>query len=104
MKKIIPMLLIFSLLFISPTFAFLYEIQMLTREEIKKLPDDALIEQYINAKIEEKASSEFHQAAGFSSAKEYEKRKQFLRYLFELRYELNKRQKTEADSIDEQLK
>jgi len=103
MKKIIIAL---SLLAVISTqaFAFLYEMPMLTKEEVQKLSDEDLVEKYIEAKIEAKASQEFHQAAGFNSGKEYENRKKLLRYLFELRRELSIREKIEAGSLDELLK
>ena len=103
MKKIIILLSIF-VVFSTQAMAFLYEIQVFTKEEIAKLSDKDLVETYIDAKIEEKASKEFHRAAGFSSAKDYNKRKDLLRFLFELRLEMSKRGQIEAGSLDELLR
>jgi len=102
MKKILISVLILALL-ASPAVAFLYEMKILTREEIKKLTDDELTEIYIEARIEEKASSEFHGAAGFSSSKDYNSRKKLLRFVFELRREMAIREKIVAEAIDEHL-
>ena len=71
--------------------AFLYEIQILSIEQIKELSDEEMIDAYTEAKIEEKASSEFHVGAGFSSAKDYTKYKDLLRYIIYLRREMNLR-------------
>ena len=64
---------------------FLYDIKILTPQEIKLLSNDDLTEVYIEARIEEKASAEFHVGAGFSSAKDYGRRKGLLRYIFDLK-------------------
>lgn len=102
MKKII-VLLIICMLAVTPAFAFLYDIEILTVEQIEKLKDEELIEVFTEAKIEEQASSEFHNGAGFSSAKDYQKRKNLLRFIIRLRKEMSKRD-VEADPIDEWLK
>ncbi len=81
--------------------AFLYQAKILNVEEIQKLDDDELVELYIQARIEEKASGEFHRAAGFSSAKDYGGRKLLLRYLFELRREMGRREKIQATDVDD---
>ncbi|VAX35899.1 hypothetical protein MNBD_UNCLBAC01-1113 [hydrothermal vent metagenome] len=103
MKKIIVLLSIFVVLS-TQAMAFLYEIPVLTKAEIVKLSDEDLVETYIEVKIEEKASKEFHRAAGFSSAKDYNKRKNLLRFLFELRLEMSKRGQIKAGSLDELLR
>jgi len=97
-------LLAFIIIFIcvSPGFAFLYQLELLTSEEIKELTDVQLWEVYVEAKVEEKASGEFHRGAGFSNAKEYEKRKELLRYIIYLRKEFNERD-IEVDPIEEWL-
>jgi len=103
MKKVIIFLtLILSLT--TQALAFLYELPVMTKEEIQKLSDEDLVEKYIEAKIEAKASQEFHQAAGFNSGKEYGNRKKLLRYLFDLRREMSRREEVEAGSLDELLK
>lgn len=103
MKKILLSALMILMLSV-PAFAFLYEIKMLNREEIQKLNDSQLEEAYINARIEEKASEEFHIGAGFSSSKDYESRKALLRYIFELRREIAKREQMKVDELDQNLK
>ena len=105
MKKII--IGVVCLLFLSQAtvFAFLYEgVKMLPKEEIAKLTDDQLMEAYVDAKIEEETSREFHFAAGFNSAKEYNQRKALLRFVFDLRMEMSKRANMDADTIDEKIK
>ncbi len=102
MKKIIILLSVFVMVS-TQALAFLYELPILTMEEITKLSDKDLVEKYIEAKIETKASGEFHRAAGFSSAKDYEKRKKLLRYLFNLRLEMSRREEIESGTLDELL-
>ncbi len=102
MKNII--LAVFMVFIISTGVdAFLYEIEMKTVEEIQQLTEKDLAEVYTEAKIEERASSEFHQSAGFSSTKEYELRKKLLRYIVDLRREMARRE-VEVEPIDEWLK
>lgn len=103
MKKILIGFLCFLLVAI-PAYAFLYELKMLTREEIAKLSDEQLENVYIEARIEEKASQEFHIAAGFSSSKDYENRKSLLRYIYELKREISRRENIKADQLDGYLK
>lgn len=103
MRKIIIFLSIFVMLSTQAS-AFLYELKILSAEEITQLSDEQLMDVYVEAKIEERASGEFHYGAGFNSAKEYNKRKELLRYIFELRREMGKRRKIKTDSIDSYLK
>ena len=103
MRRILIVTLILAVLVIKPARAFLYEIEMLSPEQISVLTDQKLIESYTEAKIEEKTSAEFVLAAGFSSAKDYEKRKSLLRYIIYLHREMNKRN-IEPDPIEEWLK
>lgn len=102
MKKMVLMLLMVALLS-STACAFLYEIKMFSAEEIKNLNNAQLIDVYTEAKIEERASSEFHISAGFSSAKEYEKRKELMRFIVNLRKEMSKREIV-PDPIEDWLK
>ena len=90
MKKFILTLLLLVML-VVPAAAFLYDIKMMTRDEIKALTDQQLMDAYIEAMIEDQTSREFHEAAGFNSAKEYNKRKDLLRYIIFLRKELVER-------------
>jgi hypothetical protein len=103
MRKIFVFILLFMFL-AMPSYAFLYEITILSSEEIAKLSNDDLKEVYIEARIEKKASGEFHAGAGFSSKKPYEKRKDLLRYIFDLKQEMGKREEVETEKIDEYLK
>jgi len=49
----------------SSATAFLYDdVEILSQEQIKQLSNDDLMERYIQAKIEEKTSQEFHIRAG----------------------------------------
>lgn len=90
MKNIL-MILLAVLIWTSPVLAFLYEIPILSKEEIVKLSDEELLDSYLEVKIEEKTSREFHEGAGYNSAKEYNKRKALLRFLYYLRKEIQRR-------------
>ena len=96
------------LLFVSSTVmagSFLYnDIKILAKEDIQKLSDDVLMETYIEARIEEEASAEFHRSAGFSSEKEYDQRKKLLRYIFDLRREMSARKSIDTESVDKDMK
>lgn len=104
MKKIICTLLFLALM--SPAaHAFLYDdVNFITREEIKLLPNKQLFEIYVNTKVIEKASQEFHVSAGFSNAKEYKLRQKLIRLLFDLRYEMSQRDGVDPASVDENMK
>ncbi len=101
--KRMAVVLVLLLCWTSPGEAFLYNLKMLSEVEISALSDEALKATYVEAKIEQKASAEFHQGAGFSSAKEYEKRKELLRFIIYLHREMEKRGIT-PDPIDSWLK
>ncbi|MBZ0166205.1 MAG: hypothetical protein K8I00_05305 [Candidatus Omnitrophica bacterium] len=102
MKRLAVVVLIL-LCWTSPGEAFLYNLKFLSEVEISALADEELVSTFLEAKIEEKASSEFHRGAGFSNAKEYEKRKQLLRFIIYLNREMNKRGIT-PDPVDSWLK
>ena len=73
-------------------FAFtLYEMEILEKEAISKLSDEALVETYINVLVELEAGTTFSKAAGFNE-KEYRRYKKLLRYRVDLMRELQKRQ------------
>ena len=97
-KMLFTLFLVFGL--VASANAFLYNIKILSQSEVAALSDSALIDAYIEARVEEKASSEFVQAAGFSSAKDYEQRKRLLRYIFELKREMGKRESINAEELD----
>ena len=82
--------------------AFLYDIQMLSVEDIDKLSDDKLNGAYVEAKIELAASRTFHGKSGFTP-KEYQKHKELLEYIVRLRREMLERQ-LEAPPVDEWLR
>jgi len=83
----------------SLSLAFLYEIKVLNKEEIRKLKDDALVDAYIDCLVELEASKSFHQTAGFTP-KEYSKHKELLKYKIFLKTEIQKR-KLELPSLGE---
>lgn len=102
MKRLLILLVLISLI-ATPAFAFVYEVEILSKEEISKLSKDELSEIYSEAKVEEVASAEFHEAAGFSNAKDYKKRKDLLRFILNLRREMEERGIT-PEPIDQWLK
>ena len=101
MQKI-SMILFVILLCAGTASAFLYEIQMHSMLEITEMTNDQLLENYLEAKIEERASAEFHEGAGFSNAKEYQLRKDLLRYIIYLRKEMLTRE-LEPDPVEDWL-
>lgn len=102
MKRMLIVLFVF-LCWTTSGEAFLYNLKMLSEVEISALADEDLAGIYLEAKIEQKASAEFHKGAGFSNAKEYEKRKELLRFIIYLNREMNKRGIT-PDPIDTWLR
>ena len=85
------LILSLCLVWTSTASAFLYELKMHSSLEIKEMSNEQLLDAYLDAKIEERASAEFHEGAGFSNAKEYQMRKQLLRYIIFLRKEMQER-------------
>jgi hypothetical protein len=101
MKKY--MILSLMLLFVcSNSFAFLYEVKVLTREEIKKISNDQILDFFKNAVIERKASETFHGKAGFTP-KEYESYKALLGFIIDLREEMKTRE-LEPSPIEDWLR
>ncbi len=98
MRKLIIFTVLLMLLSTS-AHAFLYEIKLLTPQEIGELSDEELVSVYMEAKIEQTTSAEFHEGAGFSSAQEYYKRKDLLRFIIYLHQEMLERG-IQADPID----
>lgn len=104
MKKIVSIFIAFMLL-VTPAFAFLYEgFVPMTEEQIKKLADKALFDAYVDAQITRKAAEQFHEAAGFSNAKEFNKYKELLRQIFQLRLEMDRRESLDPDTVDENMR
>ena len=101
MKKMIPFVLTFCLI-TSLAFAFLYEVKILSKEELKKLTNDGIVELYTSALIEREASEVFHGKAGFSP-KEYENYKELLGLVIRIRQEMLDRD-LQPPPIDEWLK
>lgn len=75
----------------SMSFAFLYKLDILDKEAIAKLSDEALVDTYIEVIIEIEVSTTFHQTSGFTP-RDYEKHKDFLRYRINLIREIQKRE------------
>jgi len=90
MKKIILFLGLFVLI-CTQAWAFLYVVNILTKEEIKKLSKEEMVDVYIEIVIERKASENFHGKAGFTP-KEYNKYKDLLRFIVKLRQEMQNRE------------
>jgi len=91
---------IMLLVFCTAGFAgFLYNVSVLDKAAIGKLTDEKLADAYIDVEIELKAVQAFHEAAGFSNARDYESYKALLRYRFDLLEELRQR-KIEPPQLD----
>lgn len=105
MKRTLAAAFSFVLLLSSVSFAFLYDdVKFLTKAEIQKLTNEQLYEMYIQTKVVEKSSQEFHISAGFSNAKEYKERQKLIRLLFDLRMEMSNRPELDPQKIDDNLK
>ena len=102
MKRNALLILLSLFLWTSQAGAFLYEIPMKTKEEIKAASDADLMGAYIDAKIELDASRTFHNEAGLTP-KEYTKHKELLNYIVKLRLEMQIRE-LEVPPIDDWLK
>lgn len=101
MKKII-LLTLLVVLTCSYCFAFPYEIELLTSEETSALSDEALVDIYIEAKIEVNASKIFFGRSGFTP-KDYKKYKELLGYIVRVRQEMHDRD-IDAPPVDEWLR
>ena len=89
MKRIICSLIV-CLLLATSAHAFLYEVKILTDDEIHQMLKEELMQVYIDAMIERRASETFHGRAGFSP-KEYESFKELLSLIVRLRQEMSHR-------------
>jgi len=104
MKKLFILFLL-CLLWVAPAGAFLYDdVKFMTTEEIMKLSDQELYERYVDTKVIEKASQEFHIANGFSNTKEYGLRRKVIRLIFDLRMEMLKRESLDPAKVDENMR
>ena len=102
MKRTVLLILLSLGLWTQQAQAFLYEIPMMSKEEMKSASDAQLLQSYIDAKIELEASRTFHGKAGFTP-KEYDKHKDLLNYIVKLRLEMQLRE-MEVPPIDEWIK
>ena len=101
MKKIIAAALITFLLTV-PAFAFLYEVKIYTKQELKKLSNSELVGVYRDAMIERRASETFQGKSGFTP-KEYGSYKQLLGLVIDLREEMKLRE-MDVPPFDEWLR
>ena len=98
MKKIF--LLWFILLtFATQATAFLYEVKILSKSDIQKLTNEALLDNFKAAVIERKADETFHGKAGFTP-KEYENYKALLGFIIDIREEMVKRELEPPPIVD----
>ncbi|MCD4780460.1 MAG: hypothetical protein K8S27_07940 [Candidatus Omnitrophica bacterium] len=88
--KTLSLVLIGLFVLCAPVFGFLYEVQILSLEEVKKIDDDKLMAIYTEAMIERRATETFHGKAGFSP-KEYKGFKALLGFIIRLRQEMQER-------------
>ena len=79
--------------------AYPSSINVLTKEEIAKLSDGDLINNYIDVIVELEASRQFHSTSGFLP-KEYDEFKNLFRYKILMKMELNKRELNIPDIED----
>ncbi|NTV29261.1 MAG: hypothetical protein HGA80_04185 [Candidatus Omnitrophica bacterium] len=75
------------------------EVMILEQNEIVALPDDKLIDTYIDVLAEMEASKTFHATSGFTP-KEYKKYKDLVRYRLKLMFELHRRKLELPPSIN----
>lgn len=74
----------------SLSYAFLYEFNPITRDEITKLSDKDLTDQYIDISVEVEASNMFHRNSGFTK-EGFTQYKSLLRQRLLLSIEVQKR-------------
>lgn len=94
--------LVLCFVFFSNTKSFAYPsaVEVLSTKEIVKLTDAALTNIYLDTIIEIEAIKIFHKTSGFSP-KEYQEYKGLLRFRYELKGELQRRQ-LDIPSISEE--
>ncbi len=80
-------------------FAYEPEVKILTKDEIVKLSDSVLLDNYIEVSVEIEAATSLHATSGFVP-KEYKSFKDLLRYRIELLNEIKKR-KLEAPVVQQ---
>ena len=79
------------LTFATRATAFLYEVNILSRDQIQKLTNEQLLDNFKAAVIERKADETFHGKAGFTP-KEYANYKALLGFIIDIREEMAKRE------------
>ena len=92
-KKSLLVLVAFLFVISSPlpSFAYLSSIKILERKDIVKLSDEAATAAYLDVAIEVESKHLYHRTAGFTP-REYQDYKDLLRYRYELKAELERRQ------------
>lgn len=100
LRKLSIILLVAIISFSS--FGFVYDMKMLTKEEIKKLKDEELPEVFTDVIIEKISAEAFHSKAGFAP-KEFEDYRDLLRFIVELRKEFEFR-KIDVPPVESWLK
>ena len=90
MKKLMMALVLIAFC-AGSAFAFLYEVKILSKDDVKKLTNDEIVTIYTDAVIEREASKTFHGKAGFTP-KEYESYKELLGFIVRLREEMASRE------------
>jgi len=98
MKRMVAAV-VFFLLITTTGYAFLYEVNVLPKEKIQQLSDQALEDTYLDVMVEFIAAKTFYQNSGFGP-KEYAKYKNLIKYKILLQQEIQKR-KLEIPKIDE---
>ncbi len=78
-------------LFSAKSFAYPSAVEVLSAKDIVKLSETALTAVYLDTIIEIEAIKIFHKTSGFSP-KEYQEYKSLLRFRYELKSELQRRQ------------
>lgn len=66
------------------------DIQVLDSKQIEALPDDKLVDTYVDMLAEIEASRTFHVTSGFTP-KEYKKYKDLVKFRMQLLFEINRR-------------
>lgn len=98
MKKILLLTIMMAIL-AYPAFGFMYEVKILDKEAIAGLNNDQIVDTYTDVIVEVEASKVFHERAGFTP-KEYEKYKQLLRFVINIRQEMSRREITPPPLTD----
>jgi hypothetical protein len=75
------------------------EISVLEQKDIAKLPDDKLLENYIDVLTEMEATKAFHATSGFTP-KEYKKYKEIVKYRIQILFEIHRRKLEIPPALD----